>query len=45
MTHAFRVVSETGRFLTVTTGRFEDMIRALGRPAPAEGLPPGAHDG
>lgn len=38
--HAFRVVSETGRFLTVTTGRFEDMVRALGRPAPAATLPP-----
>jgi len=38
--HAFRVASETGRFLTVTTGRFEDMIRVLSRPAPSATLPP-----
>jgi quercetin dioxygenase-like cupin family protein len=38
--HAFRVVSPTGRFLTVTTGRFEAMVRALARPAPEPVLPP-----
>lgn len=40
--HAFRVVSATGRFLTVTTGRFEDMVRALSHAAPSRTLPPQA---
>jgi quercetin dioxygenase-like cupin family protein len=38
--HSFRVVSGQARFLTVTTGRFEDMVRSLGRPATTAGLPP-----
>lgn len=38
--HSFRVVSDEARFLTVTTGQFEEMVRSLGRPAGAAGLPP-----
>ncbi|WP_295855403.1 cupin domain-containing protein [uncultured Xylophilus sp.] len=38
--HSFRVVSGEARFLTVTTGRFEDMVRSLARPAQGPGLPP-----
>jgi mannose-6-phosphate isomerase-like protein (cupin superfamily) len=40
--HAFRVVSPTGRFLTVTTGGFEAMVRALSQPSPTRALPPQA---
>jgi quercetin dioxygenase-like cupin family protein len=40
MAHSFRVVSDEARFLTVTKGRFEDMVRSLGRPATTAGLPP-----
>jgi quercetin dioxygenase-like cupin family protein len=40
LAHSFRVVSEEARFLTITTGRFEDMVRSLSRPADDEGLPP-----
>jgi quercetin dioxygenase-like cupin family protein len=38
--HSFRVVSDEARFLTVTTGRFEEMVRSLSRPAATPGLPP-----
>ncbi|MBB3938332.1 cupin domain-containing protein [Aureimonas phyllosphaerae] len=38
--HSFRVVSDEARFLSFTTGRFEDMVRSLARPAEREGLPP-----
>ncbi|MBE7184520.1 MAG: cupin domain-containing protein [Methylobacterium mesophilicum] len=38
--HSFHVVSKEARFLTITTGQFEDMVRSLGRPASAAGLPP-----
>lgn len=38
--HSFRVLSPEARFLTVTTGRFEDMLLSLARPAPARILPP-----
>jgi quercetin dioxygenase-like cupin family protein len=38
--HSFRVVSSEARFLSITTGPFEAMIRSLGRPAASEGLPP-----
>lgn len=38
--HAFRVVSpEGGRCLTMTSGRFEAMVRAASRPADFVGLP------
>jgi quercetin dioxygenase-like cupin family protein len=38
--HGFKVVSsEGGRCLTITRGRFEDMVRAASRPALAETLP------
>jgi quercetin dioxygenase-like cupin family protein len=37
--HAFRVISPTARFLTVTTGAFEDMVVAASTPAASEGLP------
>lgn len=40
--HSFRVVSPEARFLTMTTGQFEEMIRCLARPAENEGLPPQA---
>jgi len=40
--HAFRVVSPEARFLSMTTGQFEEMIRSLARPAENEGLPPQA---
>jgi quercetin dioxygenase-like cupin family protein len=40
--HSFRVVSPEARFLSMTTGRFEEMIRSLARPAEHEGLPPQA---
>lgn len=38
--HSFRIVSDEARFLTFTTGRFEDMVRNLARPAAQAGLPP-----
>jgi quercetin dioxygenase-like cupin family protein len=38
--HSFRVVSDEARFLTVTTGGFEEMVRSLSRPAESLGLPP-----
>jgi mannose-6-phosphate isomerase-like protein (cupin superfamily) len=38
--HGFRVISpEGGRCLTVTAGKFEDMVRAASRPAPVLELP------
>ena len=40
--HSFRVGSPEARFLSMTTGRFEEMIRSLARPAENEGLPPQA---
>ena len=40
--HSFRVVSPEARFLSMTTGQFEQMIRSLARPAETEGLPPQA---
>ena len=40
--HSFRVVSPEARFLSMTTGQFEEMIRSLARPAESEGLPPQA---
>jgi quercetin dioxygenase-like cupin family protein len=40
--HSFRVVSPEARFLSMTTGQFEEMIRSLARPAGNEGLPPQA---
>jgi quercetin dioxygenase-like cupin family protein len=40
MLHSFRIVSREARFLTITTGGFEDMVRSLARPAANEGLPP-----
>ena len=38
--HSFRVVSREARFLSITTGPFEAMIRSLARPAASDGLPP-----
>jgi dTDP-4-dehydrorhamnose 3,5-epimerase-like enzyme len=38
--HSFRVLSDEARFLTMTTGRFEQMVRSLARPATDPGLPP-----
>lgn len=38
--HAFRVRSPDARFLTITTGRFEAMVRSLGRRPENTGLPP-----
>jgi quercetin dioxygenase-like cupin family protein len=38
--HSLRVVSPEARFLTVTTGRFEDLVRNMSRPAALPGLPP-----
>lgn len=38
--HSFRIVSPQARFLTLTNGRFEDMIRSLARPAEKPELPP-----
>lgn len=40
--HAFRVVSPAGRFLTVTSGLFEEMVRALSQPCQTKTLPPQA---
>lgn len=37
--HGFRVLSDHGRCLTMTRGRFEDMVRAASRPAAMDGLP------
>lgn len=38
--HGFRVLSpEGGRCLTITAGKFEDMVRAASRPAPSQALP------
>jgi quercetin dioxygenase-like cupin family protein len=40
--HTYRVESDTGRWLTVTTrGQFEDFVRAMARAASAAELPPG----
>jgi quercetin dioxygenase-like cupin family protein len=38
--HTYRVESEHARWLTVTTGGFEAFVRAMSRPAEADGLPP-----
>jgi len=38
--HSFRVISPEARFLTITPGRFEAMVRTASRPAPAPILPP-----
>ena len=39
--HTYRVESERGRWLTVTTpGQFEDFVRAMARVADAQDLPP-----
>ncbi len=38
--HSFRVLSPEARFLTLSTGRFETMVRSLARPAEDQGLPP-----
>jgi quercetin dioxygenase-like cupin family protein len=38
--HSFRIVSPQARFLTMTNGRFEDMVRSLARPADKPELPP-----
>ena len=41
--HSFRVLSPEARFLTISTGRFEEMVRGLARPAAIPGaLPPQA---
>ena len=41
--HTYRVESDTGRWLTVTTrGQFEDFVRAMARAASAAELPPGS---
>lgn len=40
--HSFRVVSPEVRFLTVSTGRFEEMVLSLARPAVSGTLPPQA---
>ena len=38
--HTYRIESPEGaRMLTVTRGRFEDFVRALGRPAENKGMP------
>ena len=38
--HTYRVESREGaRMLTVTRGRFESFVRALGRPAETQGMP------
>lgn len=37
--HGFRVLSDFGRFLTITTGPFEHMVRAAARPAATDELP------
>lgn len=37
--HSFRVVSDYGRFLTITSGQFENMVRAAAHPAKTDGLP------
>lgn len=38
--HGFRVLSPLGRFLTVTSGAFEDMVKAASVPAQSKSLPP-----
>jgi quercetin dioxygenase-like cupin family protein len=38
--HAFKVISPVARFLTVTPGRFEDMVMAASVPADEADLPP-----
>jgi len=40
--HAFRVDSETARYLIVTTPRHGDFYQAISEPAPARVLPPAA---
>ncbi len=37
--HSFRVLSDNCRFLTITNGAFETMVRAAARPAATDGLP------
>jgi quercetin dioxygenase-like cupin family protein len=37
--HSFRVLSDYGRFLTITNGPFENMVRAAARPAEMDALP------
>lgn len=37
--HGFRVLSDYGRFLTITNGPFESMVRSAARPAEADELP------
>jgi quercetin dioxygenase-like cupin family protein len=37
--HTFRVLSDHGRFLTITNGPFEDMVRAAAQPAETDELP------
>lgn len=38
--HAFRVTSETARYLIITTSRHAEFYRAISRPATAQTLPP-----
>lgn len=41
--HSFLVTSQNARWLVITGGRsFERLVRAVGRPAESEGLPPAA---
>ena len=40
--HAFRVDSDTARFLIITTPRHERFYRAIAEPAQTRGIPPGA---
>lgn len=40
--HAFRVASETARYLIVTTPQHERFYRAISQPAPTRSLPPAA---
>lgn len=38
--HAFKVISPRARFLTITNGTFEDMVRAASVPAERPEIPP-----
>lgn len=40
--HGFRVISPTARFLSISNGRFEDMVREASVEAGAAALPPAA---
>lgn len=40
--HSFRVISPVARFLTISNGPFEDMVREASVPAEYPGLPPAA---